>query len=88
MHHVGTGQSEETKLWAMAITLQHLRLFRPRELHDAINQYHAALAMSLARLIQEPENNVELSAQSVELLDQRILTMQTLVRDVASHFFN
>jgi transcriptional regulator with PAS, ATPase and Fis domain len=56
-----------------------------RELTDAINQYHAALAMSLDLLIRQPEKNTELLPQ-VELLDQRIVTVRTLVSDVADHF--
>ena len=35
-----------------------------RELTDAINQYHAALAMSLDLLIRQPEKNTELLPQN------------------------
>jgi hypothetical protein len=57
-----------------------------RELHNSINQYHAALTTSLDRLIQQPEKTSELYAQSVELLDQRIVTMQTLASVAACRF--
>jgi hypothetical protein len=49
-----------------------------RELHNSVNQYHATLATSLDRLIQQPEKSTELYAQSVELLNQRIVSLQTL----------
>ena len=57
-----------------------------RELRDSINQYHAALTTSLDRLIQQPEKTSELYAQSVELLDQRIVTLQTLASVAACRF--
>ena len=57
-----------------------------RELHDSINQYHAALTTSLERLIQQPEKTSELYAQSIELLDQRIVTLQTLASVAACRF--
>jgi signal transduction histidine kinase len=57
-----------------------------RELHNSINQYHAALTRSLNRLIQQPEKSSELYAQSVELLDQRIVTLQTLASVAACRF--
>ena len=57
-----------------------------RELHNSINQYHAALTTSLDRLIQQPEKSSELYAQSIELLDQRIVTLQTLASVAACRF--
>jgi transcriptional regulator with PAS, ATPase and Fis domain len=60
-----------------------------RELHDSINQYHAALATSLDCLLQrteKPEIGIASLAQSVESLNQRIVAMQNLVSDVASIF--
>jgi hypothetical protein len=57
-----------------------------RELHDSINQYHAALTTSLDRLIQQPEKRSELYAHSIELLDQRIVTLQTLASVAACRF--
>ena len=57
-----------------------------RELHNSINQYHAALATSLDHLIQQPEKSADLYAQSVELLDQRIVTLQTLAYVAACRF--
>jgi PAS fold len=57
-----------------------------RELYNSINQYHAALSTSLDRLIQQPEKSAELYAQSVELLDQRIVTLQTLASVAACRF--
>jgi hypothetical protein len=59
-----------------------------RELHNSINQYHAALTRSLDRLIQQPEKSSELYAQSIELLDQRIVTLQTLASVAACRFPN
>jgi hypothetical protein len=60
-----------------------------RDLQASIHQYHAALAMSLGSLIADrvdPETNAEQLAQSVELLDQRIVNMRKLVSSVASRF--
>jgi len=67
-----------------------------RALHDSIDDYHAVISMSLARLTTslvslsehgwEPEKSAEILAQSVEWLDQRIASMRTIVSDVASHF--
>jgi transcriptional regulator with PAS, ATPase and Fis domain len=57
-----------------------------RELHKSINQYHAALITSLDRLIQQPEKASEPYTKSVELLDQRIVTLQTLASVVACRF--
>ena len=56
-----------------------------RERTRAMNQYHAALAMSLDLLIGQPERNTELLPQ-VEVLDQRIVTMRTRMSDVADRF--
>lgn len=55
-----------------------------RELHDSIEEYHLALALSLELLIRDRERSTELLAQSVEVLDQRIMTMNKLVSNVAS----
>jgi hypothetical protein len=57
-----------------------------RELHNSVNQYHATLATSLDRLIQQPEKSTELYAQSVELLNQRIVSLQTLASLAACRF--
>lgn len=57
-----------------------------RELHNSINQYHAALTTSLDRLIQQTEKSAELYAQSVESLNQRIVTLQTLASVAACRF--
>jgi len=60
-----------------------------KELHDSINQYHAALATSLDCLSQrteKPEIGIASLAQSVESLDQRIVAMQNVVSDAASIF--
>jgi hypothetical protein len=57
-----------------------------RELHNSVNQYHATLATSLDRLIQQPEKGTEQYAQSVELLNQRIVTLQTLACVAACRF--
>jgi hypothetical protein len=60
-----------------------------RELRYSVKQYHAALAISLDRLTRydlQTETGAELFAQSVELLDQRVLAMQRLVSAVASRF--
>jgi PAS fold len=57
-----------------------------RELHSSVNQYHATLITSLDRLIQQPEKSTELFAQSVELLDRRIVTLQTLASVAACCF--
>ena len=59
-----------------------------RELHNSVNQYHATLTTSIDRLIQQPEKSTELYAQSVELLDQRIVTLQTLASVAACRLPN
>lgn len=59
--------------------------WQARDLTDAINQYNAALAISLHLLIRRSEKNTELLPQ-VELLDQQIKTMRRLVSDVADRF--
>jgi PAS fold len=57
-----------------------------RELHNSVNQYHATLATSLDRLIRQPEKSTERYARSVELLNQRIVTLQTLASVAACRF--
>jgi PAS fold len=57
-----------------------------RELHSSVNQYHATLTTSLDRLIQQPEKSTELYAQSVESLNQRIVTLQTIASVAARRF--
>jgi hypothetical protein len=57
-----------------------------RELHNSVNQYHATLTTSLDHLIQQPEKSTELYAQSVELLNQRIVTLQMLACVAACRF--
>jgi PAS domain-containing protein len=59
-----------------------------RELHSSVNQYHATLAINLDRLIQQPGKSTKLYAQSVELLNQRIVSLQTLASVVACAFPN
>ena len=57
-----------------------------RELHDSINDYHAALKMSLDRLSRctsDPERIPEMLAQSMEFVDER---MQKLASAVARCF--
>ena len=56
-----------------------------RALHDAIEEYHAAVAFNLDLLVRNAENNTPLLA-GVERLDQRIANMRTLVSDVAERF--
>jgi transcriptional regulator with PAS, ATPase and Fis domain len=56
------------------------------ELHNSVNQYHTTLATSLDRLIHQPEKSSELYAQSVESLNQRIVSLQTLA-SVAAYCF-
>lgn len=57
-----------------------------RELQDSIDQYHMALGSSLNCLIGNQEKSTERLAQSVDVLDQRIMTMSMLVSTVASGF--
>jgi len=59
-----------------------------RELNDAIEQYNAALALSLRSLTNNwlPEKTTTPLARAVESLDERIVTMRTLMADVASRF--
>lgn len=56
-----------------------------RALHDAIEEYHAAVAFNLDVLVRNVENNTELLA-SVQELDRRIADTRTLVSDVAERF--
>lgn len=56
-----------------------------RELHDALEEYHAAVAFNLDLLIRNAEKNTELLA-GVQRLDRRIANMRTLVSDVAERF--
>lgn len=65
---------------------QTKQIFWPaRALHDAIEEYHAALAFNLDLLVRNAENNTELLA-GVQALDRRIANMRTLVSDVAKRF--
>ena len=67
-----------------------------RALHDSINEYHAVITTSLARLTTslgslgqqdwEPERSAEILAESIEWLDQRLGSMRTIVSDVGSRF--
>ena len=57
-----------------------------RELQDCIAQYHAALAVSLDVLVRNPAKSMEVLAESVEVLDQRIALMQILVSEAAMCF--
>lgn len=61
------------------------------EIHSSIEQYHTALAMNLELLgagvdfrIRRLTTSTELLAQSVRLLDQRVMNMGTLVSAVAN----
>ena len=56
-----------------------------RALHDAIEEYHAAVAFNLDLLVRNAENNTELLA-SVQRLDRRIADMRTLMSDVVERF--
>jgi len=56
-----------------------------RELHEAIGEYHAALAFNLDLLVRNAEKNAKLLA-GVERLDRRIADMRALVSDVAERF--
>jgi hypothetical protein len=60
--------------------------WQPRQLREYINQYHAALEISLDFLIQDREKSAEPLAQSIEVLDQRIKKMGALVSSVTSGF--
>jgi signal transduction histidine kinase len=67
-----------------------------RDLHDSIDEYHAALNTSLARLTMalaalnehswEPEKSAEILAESIAWLDQRLASMRTAVSSVTSLF--
>lgn len=57
-----------------------------RELHNSVNQYHTTLATRLDRLIHQPEKSTEQYAQSVESLNQRIVSLQTLASVAACCF--
>jgi signal transduction histidine kinase len=53
-----------------------------RELHDSINQYHAALGMSLQRLSlysTKPERIPEIWAQSMDFLDEPMRKLELVV---------
>lgn len=56
------------------------------ELRDSIDQYHTALALSLELFVRDRERSAELLARSVDVLDQRIMAMGTLVSSIASGF--
>jgi PAS domain S-box-containing protein len=60
-----------------------------QELHDAVDQYHTALATRLDGLSQctkDPERIAELLTQSIASLDQRIVVMRRLVSAFAERF--
>ena len=56
-----------------------------RELHDAVEEYHAAVAFNLDFLVRNSEDNTELLA-GVQRLDRRIADMRALVSNVAERF--
>jgi hypothetical protein len=56
--------------------------FRARELHNAVDQYHAALGRNLdgfSRCTREPENIPELVAQSMILLDEEMRNLAAVI---------
>jgi PAS domain-containing protein len=80
----------EESFHKLAAELRHTKaketFWQPRRLSEYINQYHAALEMSLDLLIQDREKSGELLAQSIEVLDQRIKKMGALVSSVTRGF--
>ena len=68
-----------------------------RALHDSINEYHAVITTSLARLTTslgslgqqawEPERSAEILAESIEWLDQRLGSMRPLSRLIRNFRF-
>ena len=66
------------------------RYWRARELQDSLNQYFEALSLSLASVTQHvwqfDKSVEEQLAPAIELLDQRVLAMRTLVSGVAERF--
>lgn len=56
-----------------------------RELHNSIEEYHSALALSLDVVFRNHKKSTEL-AQSIRQLDQRITAMNTFVSSIASRF--
>jgi hypothetical protein len=68
-------QGQERDDWYMA-----------RELHDSIDEYHAALETSLESLTRSLDAYPDVLAEAVERLEQRILSMRELVNAVASAF--
>lgn len=56
------------------------------KLHECIDDYHAALGMSIGQLARTPDKAPELLEHAVESLDQRILAMREIVIAVASRF--
>jgi PAS domain S-box-containing protein len=53
-----------------------------REVQDAVEQYHAALALSLDHLVGKREISTDSLAESIEELDRHIMAMNTLVSSV------
>ena len=58
-----------------------------RELHEAIAEYHLGLTVSLDFLIRSRHTSTELLAKSVEGLNGRVTTLNTLISSVASEIF-
>ena len=66
------------------------RYWRARELQDSLHQYFKALTVSLASVTQHlwqlDKSADEQLAPAIELLDQRVLAIKTLVSAVAEEF--
>jgi transcriptional regulator with PAS, ATPase and Fis domain len=80
----------EAFLHKLTAELHHIKtqetFWLTRELQASIDQYHAALATNLDLLVRDQERSIELLAQSIEILDQRIISMGILVDGIATHF--
>jgi hypothetical protein len=57
-----------------------------REMQDAIDQYHSALALGLKILVKESDKSTELLTRSIAMLDQSILVMRNIVEDATQVF--
>jgi hypothetical protein len=69
--------------------LRHSRtkeiFWQARQLQDSVDAYHTALAFSLELLVRG-ERSTEQLAQSIEVLDQRIMAMRKLVSSATAGF--
>jgi hypothetical protein len=59
--------------------------WQARQLQDSVDAYHTALAFSLELLVRG-ERSTEQLAQSIEVLDQRIMAMRKLVSSATAGF--